>query len=211
MPVVTWLNYGVHGAESSGMDAALPTVYYLAAAHGGAVDDLLTNSVILVTAVFNPDGHAHRIAWMDTFSSRLANADPNHIEHDYDGRLARTNHYGFDLNRQWMSVTQPEPRAWMSKWHEWRPNVSVDYHEMGSDQTYYFAPGIALRTHPLIPAESMQILSSVIAPSERFMDEQARLYFHGDRYDHFFLGKGAGFRWSTAASEYSTKRAPRAA
>jgi hypothetical protein len=32
MPVVTWLNYGVHGAESSGMDAALPTVYHLAAA-----------------------------------------------------------------------------------------------------------------------------------------------------------------------------------
>ena len=193
MPVVTWLNYGVHGAESSGMDAALPTVYYLAAAQGGPVDNLLDNSVILVTAVFNPDGHAHRIAWMDTFSSRLPNADPSHIEHDYDGRLARTNHYGFDLNRQWMSVTQPEPRAWMSKWHAWRPNVSVDYHEMGSDQTYYFAPGIARRTHPLIPDEGMQILAEVVAPSERFMDEQARLYFHGDRYDHFFLGKGAGF------------------
>ena len=193
MPVVTWLNYGVHGAESSGLDAALPTVYYLAAAQGNAVDELLTNSVILVTAVFNPDGHAHRIAWLDTFSSRLANADPNHIEHNFDGRLARTNHYGFDLNRQWMSVTQPEARAWMTKWHEWRPNVSVDYHEMGSDQTYYFAPGIARRTNPLIPAEGMAILADVVAPSERFMDEQARLYFHGDRYDHFFLGKGSGF------------------
>ncbi|MEM7501805.1 MAG: M14 family zinc carboxypeptidase [Pseudomonadota bacterium] len=193
MPVITWLDYGVHGSESSGMDAALPTVYYLAAAQGASVDELLNSSVILVVGMFNPDGQAARIAWLDTFSSRVPNADPNHIEHNYDGRLARTNHYGFDLNRQWMSVTQPEPRAWMTKWHEWRPNVSVDFHEMGSEQTYYFAPGIARRTHPLIPDDGMQLISAVVAPSERFMDEQRRLYFHGDLFDHFFLGKGAGF------------------
>ncbi|NOX69092.1 MAG: peptidase [Gammaproteobacteria bacterium] len=193
MPVVTWLNYGVHGAESSGMDAALPTLYYLAAAQGPKIDQLLSDSVILVTAVFNPDGHANRIAWLDTFGGNIAIADPNHIEHDYDGRLARTNHYGFDLNRQWMSVTQPEARAWMKKWHAWRPNVSVDYHEMGSEQTYYFAPGIASRTHPLIPDEGMRLVSEVVRPSEDFLDAEARLYFHGDRYDHFFLGKGAAF------------------
>lgn len=193
MPVVTWLNYGVHGAEASGMDAALPTVYHLAAAQGEDIERLLTGSVILVTAVFNPDGHANRIAWLDTFGSRIVNPDPNHILHDYDGRLARTNHYGFDLNRQWLSVTQPEPRAWMAKWHEWRPNVTVDYHEMGSEQTYYFAPGIASRTHPLIPERAMQIMAEVVRPSEAFMDREARLYFHGDRYDHYFLGKGAGF------------------
>ena len=193
MPVITWLNYGVHGAESSGMDASLPIVYYLAAAQGPKVDQLLSGSVILVTAVFNPDGHANRIAWLDTFSSNIPNADPNHIEHDYDARLARTNHYGFDLNRQWMSVTQPEARAWMTKWHEWRPNVSVDYHEMGSEQTYYFAPGVASRTHPLIPDEGMRLVTEVVGPSENFLDSEARLYFHGDRYDHFFLGKGAAF------------------
>ena len=193
MPVVTWLNYGVHGAESSGMDASLPTIYYLAAAQGPSVDQLLSNSVILLTAVFNPDGHSNRIAWLDTFSSNIVNPDPNHIEHNYDGRLARTNHYGFDLNRQWMSATQPEPRAWMRKWHEWRPNVSVDYHEMGSDQTYYFAPGVASRTHPLIPDEAMRLLNAVVQPSEDFLDSEGRLYFHGDRFDHFFLGKGAGF------------------
>ena len=193
MPVVTWLNYGVHGAESSGMDAALPVVYYLAAARGARVDQLLQQSVILVTAVFNPDGHANRVAWLDTFASRLPNADPNDIVHNYDPQLARTNHYGFDLNRQWMSVTQPEARAWMRKWHEWRPNVTVDYHEMGRQQTYYFAPGIASRTHPLIPDEAMALVTSVVGPAEDFMDSQARLYFHGDRYDHFFLGKGAAF------------------
>ena len=193
MPVVTWLNYGVHGAESSGMDAALPTVYHLAAAQGKEIDALLNNSVILITAVFNPDGHANRVAWLDTFSSQIPNSNPEHIEHNYDGRLARTNHYGFDLNRQWISVTQPEPRAWVKKWHEWRPNVSVDYHEMGSEQTYYFSPGVPTRNHPLIPKQGMELVGKVVKPSEAFLDSQKRLYFHGDRYDHFFLGKGSSF------------------
>jgi len=193
MPVVTWLNYGVHGAESSGMDAALPTVYHLAAAKGKEIDALLNNSVILITAVFNPDGHANRVAWLDTFSSQIPNSNPEHIEHNYDGRLARTNHYGFDLNRQWISVTQPEPRAWVKKWHEWRPNVSVDYHEMGSEQTYYFSPGVPTRNHPLIPKQGMELVGKVVKPSEAFLDSQKRLYFHGDRYDHFFLGKGSSF------------------
>ena len=193
MPVITWLNYGVHGAESSGMDASLPTIYHLAAAKGKEIDDLLKNSVILITAVFNPDGHANRIAWLDTFGSQIPNSNPEHIEHNYDGRLTRTNHYGFDLNRQWISATQPEPRAWVTKWHEWRPNVSVDYHEMGSEQTYYFSPGVPTRNHPLIPKQGMELVAKVVKPSEAILDSQKRLYFHGDRYDHFFLGKGSSF------------------
>ena len=193
MPVVTWLNYGVHGAESSGMDAALPTAYYLAAAMGDPINHLLENSVILITAVFNPDGHSNRISWLDTFSSKIPNPNPDHIEHNYDGRLARTNHYGFDLNRQWISITQPEPRAWIKKWHEWRPNLSVDYHEMGSSQTYYFSPGVPTRNHPLIPDTGLELMEKIVKPAEEFLDSQKRLYFHGDRYDHFFLGKGSSF------------------
>ena len=193
MPVVTWLNFGVHGAESSGMDASLPTVYYLAAAQGQEVDELLADSVVLITAVFNPDGHSWRAQWLDTWGGQSTIADPQHIQHNYHGQLARTNHYGFDLNRQWISVTQPEPRAWMSKWHEWRPNLSVDMHEMGSDRTYYFSPGIRTRSHPLIKDEAEDLLSRVVSESEAFLDEQARLYFHGERYDSYFLGKGAGF------------------
>ena len=193
MPVVTWLNYGVHGAEASGMDAALPTVYYLAAANGEEIDALLEKSVILITAVFNPDGHSNRISWMDTFSSEVPNPNPDNIEQNYDGRLARTNHYGFDLNRQWISITQPEPRAWIKKWHEWRPNLSVDYHEMGSAQTYYFSPGVPTRNHPLIPKQGIRLMEKIVEPAEAFLDSQKRLYFHGDRYDHFFLGKGSSF------------------
>ncbi len=193
MPIVTWLNYGVHGAESSGMDASLPFVYHLAAAQGAGIERVLSSSVILVTAIFNPDGHAQRVAWFDAFGGQQKIADPAHIEHQFNWTFARTNHYWFDLNRQWLLLTQPEPRAWMRKWHEWRPNITVDYHEMGGQQTYYFHPGVATRTNPLVPARAEELLEQTARTSEEFLDGEGRLYFHGERFDNFYIGKGSTF------------------
>jgi hypothetical protein len=193
MPVVTWINYGVHGAESSGMDASLPFVYHLAAAQGAEIEHILSTSVVLVTAIFNPDGHAQRAAWFDAYGGVQRITDPAHIEHQFDWGFARTNHYWFDLNRQWLLLTQPEPRAWMRKWHEWRPNLTVDYHEMGGQQTYYFHPGVATRTNPLVPERAEELLEQTVRSSEAFLDGEARLYFHGERFDNYYIGKGSTF------------------
>ncbi len=193
MPVVTWLNYGVHGAESSGMDAALPFIYYLAAARGPEIDEVLENSVVLVTAVFNPDGHAQRISWFDAYGGERMIADPGHAEHEYSWQHARTNHYGFDLNRQWLLLTQPEPRAWVEQWHAWRPNLTVDYHEMGSAQTYYFHPGVRTRTNPLVPERAEALMAATVRGSEELLDAEARLYYHGEGFDNFYIGKGSTF------------------
>jgi hypothetical protein len=192
MPVITWLNYGVHGAESSGMDASLPVIYYLAAAQGANIDAAMNNSVVLVTAVFNPDGHSQRVSWFDAFGGQVANPDPQHIEHDMLGTHARTNHYWFDLNRQWINVTQPESRAWVKKWHEWSPNVSVDYHEMGSNSSYYFHPGVPARTNPIIPDAAAALTARSVRLSEDFLDAEGRLYYHGEGFDTYYLGKGSG-------------------
>ncbi len=193
MPGITWINYGVHGAEASGMDASLPFIYHLAAARGEEIERILSDSVILVTAVFNPDGHSQRVAWLDAWGGQRRIPDPAHIEHQYDWRFARTNHYGFDLNRQWLLLTQPEPRAWMRKWHEWRPNLTVDYHEMGGDQTYYFHPGVATRTNPLVPDRAEVLMERTVRTSEDFLDSEGRLYFHGEGFDNFYIGKGSTF------------------
>ena len=193
MPVVTWLNYGVHGAEASGMDASLPFIYYLAAAQSPELDRILDESVILVTAIFNPDGHNQRVAWLDAFGGERTNGDPSHMEHDFVWQFARTNHYWFDLNRQWLLLTQPESRAWMKKWHEWRPNITVDYHEMSGGQTYYFHPGVATRTNPLAPDEAERLMAETARTSEAFLDSEGRLYFHGEDFDNFYIGKGSTF------------------
>ena len=193
MPVVTWLNYGVHGAEASGMDASLPFIYYLAAAQSPELDRILDESVVLVTAIFNPDGHNQRIAWLDAYAGQRTNGDPAHMEHGYSWQFARTNHYWFDLNRQWLLLTQPEPRAWMKKWHEWRPNLTVDCHEMSGGQTYYFHPGVATRTNPLAPDEAERLMAETARTSEAFLDAEGRLYFHGEDFDNFYIGKGSTF------------------
>ena len=193
MPIVTWLNYGVHGAEASGMDASLPFIYHLAAAQGPELDRILDESVILVTAIFNPDGHNQRVAWLDAYSGRRSIGDPAHMEHDFVWQFARTNHYWFDLNRQWLLLTQPEPRAWMKKWHEWRPNITVDYHEMGGGKTYYFHPGVATRTNPLAPDEAERLMAETARTSEAFLDSEGRLYYHGEDFDNFYIGKGSTF------------------
>jgi hypothetical protein len=193
MPVVTWLNYGVHGAEASGMDASLPFIYYLAAAQSPELDRILDESVVLVTAIFNPDGHNQRIAWLDAYGGQRTNGDPVHMEHGFSWQFARTNHYWFDLNRQWLLLTQPEPRAWMKKWHEWRPNLTVDYHEMSGGQTYYFHPGVATRTNPLAPDEAERLMAETARTSEAFLDAEGRLYFHGEDFDNFYIGKGSTF------------------
>ena len=193
MPIVTWLNYGVHGAEASGMDAALPFVYYLAAAQGEEIESILDDSIILVTAIFNPDGHSKRIAWVDAYGGKRRISNPDHVEHQSSWRFARTNHYWFDLNRQWLLLTQPEPQAWMRKWHEWRPNLTVDYHEMGSSQTYYFHPGVHTRTNPLVPDAAEELMAETAAFSETVLDREGRLYFHGERFDNFYVGKGSTF------------------
>lgn len=109
-PMVLWLNFGVHGAETSGMDAAIPLLYHFAAATGPDVEAQLNDAVMIFTVVFNPDGHARRINHVETFWSYGENTDLNDAAHNI-WIEARTNHYWFDLNRQWLLLTQPESQA----------------------------------------------------------------------------------------------------
>jgi len=193
MPVITWLNYGVHGAEASGMDAAVPTLYHLAAAMDDKTADQLANSVILITAIFNPDGHSRRAAWVTQYGSDRRVTDPAHEIHNQAWPGARTNHYWFDLNRQWLLQTQPESRAWLAKWHEWKPEVSADFHEMGTNSTYYFHPGVPTRIHPLIPAEGRKLAYEIAGYHVKWLDSERKLYFSEEGFDNYYVGKGSTY------------------
>ncbi|PCI58755.1 MAG: peptidase [Kordiimonadales bacterium] len=193
MPVVTWLNYGVHGAEASGMDAAIPTLYHLAAAKGDKIEDQLKNSVIVITAVFNPDGHSRRAAWVTQYGSNVVASDPKHEIHSQAWPGARTNHYWFDLNRQWLLQTQPESRAWLAKWHEWKPQISADFHEMGTNSTYYFHPGVPTRIYPGIPAKSRELAVELAGYHIKWLDAEKKLYFSEEGFDNYYIGKGSTY------------------
>ncbi|QNL19619.1 peptidase [Hyphobacterium sp. CCMP332] len=191
-PAVIWLNYGVHGAESAGMDAAIPTLYHFAAAQGAEIEETLANSVILITAIFNPDGHSRRVNHVEAFGAEIAVTDPDHEQHNL-WTEARTNHYWFDLNRQWLLQTQPESQAWLEQWHRWKPQVSADFHEMQTEATFYFHPGEPLRRNPLIPERARELTEGIAQYHVRFLDSEARLYTSAEGFDNFYVGKGSTY------------------
>jgi hypothetical protein len=193
MPVVSWVNFGVHGGEVSSTDSVMPIAYHLAAAQGEAIDTLLDNSIILLTGSMNPDGNSRESGWNFQYSSNTVVTDPNHALHGSPWPSGRTNHYWFDLNRQWMLQQQPEPISWVKKFHQWRPNIVADFHEMRSHKSFYFHPGAPDRIHPLIDKKAMNLLSEIVQGPRNFLDNEARLYFNEESYDNFYLGKGATY------------------
>ena len=193
MPVITWLNYGVHGAEVSSTDSSMAVAYHLAAAQGPEIEETLENSVIILIAVFNPDGNSRMSAWNHMNGGYVSVSDPEHRLHNTFWPGGRTNHYWFDLNRQWLIIQHPEPRGWVAKFHEWRPNITVDYHEMGSASTYYFHPGAPERTFPYIPERSMELLDLVADRPRSWLDSEQRLYFHEEGFDNYYIGKGSTY------------------
>src|SRR5688572_3596405 len=70
MPIVVWIGHSIHGNEPSGANASLLTAYYLAAAQGRQIDELLDNVVILFDPSFNPDGLQRFSTWVNQHKSK---------------------------------------------------------------------------------------------------------------------------------------------
>lgn len=192
-PLVLWMGYSIHGDEASGANAALLVAYYLAAAQGEAIDELLNNSVIILDPVMNPDGLGRFAQWVNMHRSKNLVADRNNREHQQDWPTGRTNHYWFDLNRDWLLLTHPESRARVTQYQKWRPHVLTDFHEMGTDSTYFFQPGIPSRTNPHTPQTNIELTNILATYHAEKMDSLKRLYFTKEAFDDFYYGKGSTY------------------
>lgn len=193
MPVVLYLGYSIHGDEPSGVNASMITAYHLSAAQGADIEQTLQNSVILLDPSYNPDGGARFAGWVNSFRSRSLNTDPNAMEHNQRWPSGRTNHYFFDLNRDWMPVQHPASRGRIATFHKWKPNVLTDHHEMGSNSTFFFQPGIPTRTHPLTPDRNQELTQAIARYHAKFLDRQERMYYSEESYDDFYYGKGSTY------------------
>jgi len=141
IPAITWLAYGIHGNEVSSPNAGLLTAYHLLAAQGDEmVDTILANTLVVIDPTQNPDGRDRFVHNFQIARGPDPDAHPLAAEHNEPWPGGRTNHYYFDLNRDFVALTQPETRGRVKVLQEWFPQVYVDLHEMGSNSTYYFAP-----------------------------------------------------------------------
>ncbi len=193
LPVVTWMGYSVHGNESSGSNAALLAVYHLAAAEGPEIESLLSGSVILVDPSLNPDGLSRFAQWANMHKGKQLVGNPASREHTEGWPAGRTNHYWFDLNRDWLLLQHPESRARVKQFHRWRPNVLTDHHEMGSGSTFFFQPGIPSRKNPNTPLKNVELTEKIGAYHAEILDQNGSLYYSEESFDDFYYGKGSTY------------------
>jgi len=193
MPIVVYQGFSIHGNEPSGSNASMLAAYYLAAAEGDYINELLDHTVILFDPSFNPDGLQRFAYWANTNKSINLSADPNDREYNEVWPRGRTNHYWFDLNRDWLPVQMPESRARIETYHKWLPNILTDHHEMGTNSTFFFQPGVQSRTNPLTPKRNQELTKLIGNFHAKALDKIGSLYFTEENYDDFYYGKGSTF------------------
>ncbi len=192
-PAVVWMGYSVHGNEASGSNASLLVAYYLAAAQGEKIERILNELVVLVDPSLNPDGLNRFAHWTNMHKGSVENADPENREHNESWPSGRTNHYWFDLNRDWLLLQHPESRARVSKFHHWKPNVLTDFHEMGANNSFFFQPGITSRKNPWTPMKNVELTRELATYHAKTFDKQGVLYFTEESFDDFYYGKGSTY------------------
>ncbi len=193
MPAVINMGYSIHGDEPSGANAVPVVAYHLVAGRGKQLRQLLKNTIILLDPCLNPDGFDRFANWANNHRGQVPNRDRNHREHQQAWPSGRTNYYWFDLNRDWLPAQHPESQGRLVQFHRWMPNVLLDFHEMGTDSTFFFQPGIEARNHPLIPTRNLQLTDEISRYHARALDEIGSLYYTREGFDDFYLGKGSSY------------------
>ncbi|BDX05563.1 M14 family zinc carboxypeptidase [Planctobacterium marinum] len=193
LPAIVWLGYGVHGNEVSSPDAALQVAYHLLAAKNDAmVSAILDNVIVLLDPLQNPDGREKFIHHFNNNTGPSPNGYPFATERREGWNNGRTNHYIFDLNRDWAAMTQPETQGRVDLLSKWLPLIAVDLHEFGTDYTYYFTPE-ADPFNPYITDTQKQGLEIIGKNNAKYFDQRGWRYFTREIYDAFFPGYGAGW------------------
>ena len=193
MPAVVWMGYSVHGNEPSGANANMMVSYFLAAAQGAEVDQMLKNTVILIDPAINPDGIQRFASWANANKSSTLVSDNNSREFGEPWPSSRTNHYWFDMNRDWLPLQHNESKGRLEKFHEWKPLILTDHHEQGTNATFFFQPGIPSRTNPLTPQKNQDLTAKMGKYHAEALDKIGSLYFTKEAYDDFYYGKGSTY------------------
>ncbi len=215
-PAVAWMSYTVHGDELSGTDAAIVLAYRLAAGQDQATRAVLNSVVVCIDPLQNPDGRERFLSMMQQLGGRVPSGDTQSAEHSALWPWGRSNHYLFDMNRDWNMTVHPESRGRVAAIAAWHPQLLVDAHEMGSTDTYLFSP-------PREPL-NLHISASVLKWTDRYSADQATAfdrhgwsYYRGEWNEGWAIGfsdiwakhHGAvGMLYEQAGSEGSSVRLP---
>lgn len=187
LPAVAWMAYSIHGNETSGADAALASIYHLIASTDDDTASMLDNMIVVIDPMMNPDGRARFAKSLEQYRGTAPNVDDQSLLHTGDWPFGRTNHYFFDLNRDFFLLTQPETQGRVALINSWRPQLIIDGHEMGSQSTFLMGP-------PREPLNAnidkdLQKWARVFSEEQgAAFDDRAWRYFTGEWFENWYPG-----------------------
>ncbi|MFN3189551.1 MAG: M14 family zinc carboxypeptidase [Aureliella sp.] len=191
--VVMYLGYCVHGDEASAINASPLVAYHLASSLSPSVASWLEQGIYLVDPALNPDGADRFANWSNENRGRFPSASSLDREHVQPWPGGRTNYYWFDLNRDWLPTVHPESQGRIKLFHQWKPNVVLDFHEMSGSSSFFFQPGIPARNNPLSPGRNLELTREFAKEHVRRMDAAGEAFFTEERFDDFYPGKGSTY------------------
>ena len=182
---IVWLSYNVHGNESVSTEASMQTIYELLTKKKAYLD----NTVVIIDPCINPDGRDRYVNWYQQYKNSNYQLDPNSKEHHEGWLSGRSNHYMFDLNRDWAWLTQVESQQRITVFNQWLPHIHADFHEMGVDNTYFFAPA-AEPYHEAITKFQRDFQGTIGENHAKYFDAEGWSYFTKEVYDLFYPSYG---------------------
>lgn len=188
-PALVWMSYNVHGNETSSSEAAMMTLWALVDPSNTRTKEWLRNTVVIIDPCINPDGRDRYVNWFNSVVGKKANPERLAREHREPWPGGRTNHYNFDLNRDWAWQTQLESRQRIKQYNEWMPHIHVDYHEQGVNQPYYFAPA-AQPYHDVITGWQREFQVTIGKNHAKYFDANGWLYFTKEIFDLYYPSYG---------------------
>ena len=191
-PVLTSFSYNIHGNEASSTEAAMQVAYRLAAATDDATADLLDDTVIIMYPTVNPDGRDRYVYWYKSAKRNLVATNPDDLAHDAPWPNGRTNHYLFDLNRDWVWNVHPETEGLVEAYQEWLPQVHVDYHEQSYNDNYFTVPGTTPR-NLLLPDNHVAWEDTFGTANTRAFDRNQITYATRESFDFFYPSYGSSY------------------
>ncbi len=193
VPLVFYLGNAIHGNEASGFNAGPLVAYYMLAGKSQSIDKFLEKCILIFDPSLNPDGAQRFSTWANMHKNENLTGDNQDREYNETWPGGRSNHYWFDLNRDWLSMAHPESRGRISIFHHWKPNVLTDHHEMGTNATFFFMPGVPSRVNPNTPKKNQQLTAKIGQYHVKALDKIGSLYYSEEGYDDFYYGKGSTF------------------
>ena len=186
---VVLMGAGVHSNETGGTQALLELVWHLATDRSAATDHVLRNVVLLVVPSQNPDGQQQMAEWI------AANAGTPYE----DAPLPELYHRyaGHDNNRDAFMQTQVETRL-LSRvlYHDWRPEVYHDLHQMGPGRARIFVPPYRSPINPNVDPliwTGTTLLGQAMAA--RLLEEGKTGVVWGEMYNGYWQGANSTTPW----------------